>query len=171
MSIIPKKIREFLVKIRFLIPFLILKFISIFELITLKILKPPIGTANWLVLKELEYGGYVTNIPRNIVSNKNSRTKEQILWGGMKGGDRMSRLHHGCAKIYTKYLQPFVQRQKSVVLVEIGVLRGTRVAIWSELFPSGRIIGLDIDLNHIKQNMDNLKWIILKRKELLQTIT
>jgi len=157
MSVVPKKIRRLLVKIKFLTSFLILKFFSIFELVWLKILRPPIGTEKWLVLKELEYGGYVTNIPRNIVSNKDPRTKEQILWGGMKGGDRMSKLHHGCAKIYAKYLRPFIRRQKSVVLIEIGVLRGTGVTIWSELFPRGRIIGLDIDLNHIKQNMDNLK--------------
>jgi len=157
MSIILKKIWRVLVKIKFLISFLILKFFSIFELVWLKILRPPIGTEKWLVLKELDYGGYVTNIPRNIVSNKDPRTKEQILWGGMKGGDRMSKLHHGYAKIYAKYLRPFIQQQKSIVLVEVGVLRGNGVAIWSELFPSGRIIGLDIDLSHIKQNMDNLK--------------
>jgi len=162
MSIIPKKIRRLLVKIKFLTLFLTLKFISSFELIKLKILRPPIGTEKWLVLKELEYGGHVINIPRNIVSNKDPRTKEQILWGGMTGGDKMSKLHQGYAKIYAKYLRPFVQREKPVVLVEVGVLRGTGVAIWSELFPSGRILGLDIDLNHIKQNMDNLK-----RKEAL----
>jgi hypothetical protein len=150
-------VRGFLIKTKFKIKFLILKFISICELIKLKILRPPIGTEKWLVLKELEYGGYVINIPRNIVSNKDPRTKGQILWGGMEGGDRMSKLHQGYAKIYAKYLRPFVQREKPVVLVEVGILRGTGIAIWSELFPSGRILGLDIDLNHIKQNMDNLK--------------
>ena len=144
-------------KIKFKIKFLTLKFISSCELIKLKILRPPIGTEKWLVAKELEYGGYVTNIPRNIVSNKDPRTKEQILWGGMEGGDRMSKLHQGYAKIYAKYLRLFVQRQKPVILVEIGILKGTGVAIWSELFPSGRILGLDIDLNHIKQNVDSLK--------------
>lgn len=157
MSIIPKKILRLLIKIKFKIKFLTLKFISIFELITLRILKPSVGTANWLVFKELEYGGYVMNRPRNIVSNKDPRTKEQISWGGMEGGDRMSKLHQGYAKIYGKYLQPFIQRQKPVVLIEIGVLEGIGVAIWSELFPRSRIIGLDIDLSHIKQNMDNLR--------------
>ena len=100
------------------------------------------------MLKELEYGGYVINIPRNIVSNKDPRTKEQILWGGMTGGDRMSKLHQGYAKIYAKHLRPFIQREKPVVLVEVGILRGTGVAIWSELFPNGRILGLDIDLGN-----------------------
>jgi hypothetical protein len=152
-----KKIWRFIEKIKFSVSFLILKFISIFELIWLKILRPRTGTEKWLVLKELEYGGYVTSIPRNIVSNKDPRTKEQLLWGGMEGGDRMSKLHHGYAKIYAKYLRSFLHRQKPVVLVEVGILRGTGVAIWSELFPNGRIIGLDIDLTHIKQNMDNLK--------------
>lgn len=156
-GIFSKIIWGLLIKIKFKIKFLILKFISGCELIKLKILRPPIGTEKWLVLKELEYGGHVINIPRNIVSNKDPRTKEQILWGGMTGGDRMSKLHRGYAKIYAKHLRPFVQREKPVVLVEVGVLRGTGVAIWSESFPSGRILGLDIDLNHIKQNMDNLK--------------
>lgn len=156
-GIFPKIIWRLLIKIKFKIKFLILKFISSCELIKLKILRPPIGTEKWLVLKELKYGGHVKNIPRNIVSNKDPRTKEQILWGGMTGGDRMSKLHQGYAKIYAKYLRPFAQREKPVVLVEVGVLRGIGVAIWSELFPSGRILGLDIDLNHIKQNMDNLK--------------
>jgi len=154
---VSKKIWRFLVGVKFKTKFLALKFLSIFERIWLKTLNPSVGTERWLALKELEYGGYVTNIPRNIVSNKDPRTKEQILWGGMKGGDRMSKLHHGYAKIYAKYLRPFIQQQKSIVLVEVGVLRGNGVAIWSELFPSGRIIGLDIDLSHIKQNMDNLK--------------
>ena len=157
MFVILKKFGKFLEKIKFKIKFLALKFLSTFELIWLKLLKPTKGTAGWLVLKELEYGGYVANIPRNIVSNKDPRTKKQILWGGMEGGDRMSKLHQGYASVYAKYLQPFIQQQKPVVLVEIGVLRGTGIAIWSELFPNGRIIGLDIDLSHMKQNMDRLK--------------
>ena len=37
-----------------IIKFLALKFISSCELIKLKILKPPLGTEKWLVLKELE---------------------------------------------------------------------------------------------------------------------
>ena len=75
----------------------------------------------------------------------------------MEGGDRMSKLHKGYGKIYAKYLQPFIQGEKPVVLIEVGILKGTGVAIWSELFLNGRIIGLDIDLSHIKQNMDSLK--------------
>ncbi|MCM8819792.1 MAG: hypothetical protein NC925_03245 [Candidatus Omnitrophica bacterium] len=157
MSIASKKAWGVLEKIKFSTLFLILKFISFFELITLKILRPPIGTAKWLILKELEYGGKVINVPRKIVSSKDPRFKEQTLWGGMEGGDRMSKLFHGYAEIYSKYLQPFIQRQKHIVLIEVGVLMGTGVAIWSDLFPKSRIIGLDIDLNHIKQNMNRLK--------------
>ena len=154
---VSKKIWRFLVGVKFKTKFLALKFLSIFERIWLKTLNPSVGTERWLALKELEYGGYVTNVLRNVVSNKDPRTKEQILWGGMEGGDRMSKLHKNYGKIYSKYLQPFIQRKKPVVLVEVGVLMGTGVAIWSELFPNSRIIGLDIDLSHIKQNMDNLK--------------
>ncbi len=157
MSAFFQEIRKFLAGAKFRIRFLGLKFVSVLEMIKLKVFKPPVGTRNWMVLRELEYGGYVVNMPRNVVSRKDPRTKEQILWGGWEGGDRMSKLHHGYAEIYAEYLRPFVQRRKSVVLAEIGVLMGTGVAIWSELFPDGRILGLDIDLSHIRQNIDNLK--------------
>ncbi|KAA3613093.1 MAG: hypothetical protein D8M58_12350 [Calditrichaeota bacterium] len=36
-------------------------------------------------------------------------------------------------------------------------MKGTGLAIWSELFTNIRILGLDIDLGHINNNMDNLK--------------
>ena len=76
---VSKKIWRFLVKVKFKVKFLALKFFSIFERIWLKTLSPSIGTEEWLALKELEYGGYVMNIPRNVISNKDPRTKEQIL--------------------------------------------------------------------------------------------
>ncbi len=39
----------------------------------------------------------------------------------------------------------------------MGILKGSGVAMWSELFPDSRIIGLDIDLGYIKNNMNFLK--------------
>ncbi len=43
-----------------------------------------------------------------------------------------------------------------MTLVECGILKGTGLAIWCDLFPEGRVIGLDIDLGHTKTNMENL---------------
>ena len=39
----------------------------------------------------------------------------------------------------------------------MGILKGSGVAMWCELFPNSRIIGLDIDLGHIQNNMSYLK--------------
>jgi hypothetical protein len=41
-------------------------------------------------------------------------------------------------------------------LVEVGILRGTGLAVWCDLFPRGRVIGLDIDLTHFKNNSSEI---------------
>lgn len=73
----------------------------------------------------------------------------------MQGGDRM--LDHGYAPKYAQYLAPYLQDQRRLTIVEIGILRGTGLAIWSDLFPSSRVIGLDIDLAHTRANMPALR--------------
>lgn len=154
-KLIPKKIKLIMRQIRDKFLPLILKL----QLFILKIIKPKKGTGNWLILKELYYGGLVINVPRKAISEHDSRTKEEMFAGGMIGGDRMSNLCHDYAKIYSKYLEKFINKDKKekIVLVEVGILRGTGLAIWSELFPNSRIIGLDIDLGNIERNMKNLK--------------
>ncbi len=75
----------------------------------------------------------------------------------MQGGDRM--LFHDYGKVYARYLAPFVSGSDSheLTLIEVGILKGTGLAIWCDLFKSGRIIGLDIDLEYFNANIDNLK--------------
>jgi hypothetical protein len=114
------------------------------------------GSKAWLISTEKKYGGYVTGVPRGRVGAKDTRSVEEIRAGGMTGGDRMSSAHHGYAGVYEQYLRPFLGKP-GVVVAEVGILKGTGLAIWSELFPDGRIIGLDIDLGNIRANMDNLK--------------
>lgn len=111
---------------------------------------------NVLISKEKKYGGRITNVPRNKVSHLDPRSKKAIKTGGMTGGDRM--LHHGYAKKYAEYLSRVLKEGASnVVLIEVGILRGSGVAMWCDIFNDGRIIGLDIDLGHIHGNMKNLK--------------
>ncbi len=69
----------------------------------------------------------------------------------MRGGDRMSPLRHNYGRYYEHALRPFVGRE-DVTLVELGILTGIGLAVWTDLFPHGRIIGLDIDLSHFAQN-------------------
>ncbi len=104
---------------------------------------------------EMKYGGRIVNVPRNKVSPNDPRTPEQLATGGMVGGDRM--FHHGYASVYARHLLPYVQSRKKITLVEFGILKGTGLAIWSDLFPGARIIGFDIDLGHIQANMEHLK--------------
>ena len=117
------------------------------------------GSPEWLVLMEHKYGGKVENVKRNKVSIHDPRSQEQLSTGGMIGGDRMGAVDHNYASLYSKYLKPFLNHKTKLVLIEVGVLKGTGMAIWSDLFPKGRIIGLDIDLGHFMGNYNNLKKI------------
>ena len=89
------------------------------------------------------------------VSPLDPRSSMEIRQRRLVGGDRM--LNHGYAKRYERYLRPYVHSENPVVLVEIGIFRGTGLAIWCDLFENGRIIGLDIDLGHIESQMGILE--------------
>ena len=116
--------------------------------------RPPLGSSEWLIRSEVRYGGYVTNVARRHVSPRDTRTPEQLAFGGMTGGDRM--LHHGYAPTYARYLQPFLGA-KDLTVAEFGILKGTGLAIWCDLFASARVIGLDIDLSHFRENRPALE--------------
>ena len=111
------------------------------------------GSKAWLIGTELKYGGLVKKVPRKKVSPLDERTPQQLATGGMQGGDRM--LFHGYAKTYESVLRRYIG--KSVTLVEVGILKGTGLAIWSELFENSKIIGLDIDLSYTQKNIPQLK--------------
>ena len=113
------------------------------------------GSSDWLVARELQYGGLVKDVPRNKLSPEDPRSAEKIRKGGMMGGDRMD--HHGYGPKYAEYLAPYISSQSRITLVEVGILMGTGLAIWCELFPHSRIIGLDIDLGYTRRNWEHLK--------------
>lgn len=116
----------------------------------------PAGSADWLIATEMKFGGHVSDVERRAVSAADPRNKTALRRGGMTGGDRM--FHHGYAGIYAEHLAPFVaSRLDRLTVVEVGILRGTGLAIWAELFPNADIIGLDIDLSHTKENLPELK--------------
>jgi len=112
------------------------------------------GTIPWLIGTEIKYGGMVTNLPIMKVSSNDPRTEERLKKGRMMGGDRM--LHNFYSKLYSKHLIPIIKRGNPVSLAEFGILKGTGLAIWCDLFPNGRILGFDVDLGHINDNRDYL---------------
>jgi len=116
--------------------------------------RPVFGSSEWLIRSEVRYGGCVTNVARRRVSRRDERTAEQLAFGGMTGGDRM--LHHGYAPTYARYLQSFLGA-RNLTVAEFGILKGTGLAIWCDLFADAHVIGLDIDLSHFEENRSTLE--------------
>ncbi len=113
-----------------------------------------VGSQRWLAATEKYFGGIVKGVPRNSVSELDPRSENQILSGGMTGGDRM--FHHDYAMHYADGLSKFLSKPPSTI-VEVGILKGTGLAVWGELFPDAEILGLDVDPKNFIDNYDNLK--------------
>ncbi len=79
----------------------------------------------------------------------------------MQGGDRMAagKQTHGYAPAYAQHLRSFVRDRRRLTLLEVGILKGSGLAIWSDLFPDARILGLDIDLSHARDH-----WPVLEAR-------
>lgn len=122
---------------------------------TVTLSKP--GTADWLIVTERRFGGFVKNVQVNTVSEVDPRDYDDVLKQGMQGGDRMA--FHGYAGEYEKYLAPFIDKHKRGLLVEIGILKGQGLALWCELFPEWRVVGLDIDLHNAVANDEHLRSV------------
>ena len=117
--------------------------------------RPDRGSAEWLTRTEIIYGGLVDDVARLKVSSLDQRSDEELAFGGMTGGDRM--LHNGYAPVYAAYLVHFSKnKEHHLSLAEFGILKGTGLAIWCDLFPEARVIGLDIDPSHFKENLQFL---------------
>ena len=112
-------------------------------------MRPETGSAGWLIKKEMEYGGLVTDVPRRRVSPLDPRSPAQLAYGGMTGGDRM--YDNGYAEHYERHLRPFMGRS-ALTVAEFGILKGTGLAIWCDLFPDADVLGLDIDPEHFNNN-------------------
>lgn len=115
-----------------------------------------VGGEMWLIATEKHFGGRITGVKRKRVSHKDPRSLVRLAVGGMTGGDRM--MHHGYARFYAQHLERFVHnRLVPLTVVEVGVLRGGGLALWSSLFPEADVIGLDIDPSHFFENIDDLR--------------
>lgn len=106
-----------------------------------------------LTFLEIKYGGYQEFIKPSYF-DQNPKIKGYTL-GYHFGGDRFSPLHHNYQSIYSKYLK--LAKFDSPVILELGILNGIGLAIWSDLYPKAKIIGLDYDVNIFFSNIENLK--------------
>lgn len=78
---------------------------------------------------------------------------------GKRGAGRMlykvrgsNAVSHSYATLYATYLP-----KKIGVLIELGILKGAGLAIWADVYPKGRIIGLDKDLLPFKEFKNSLR--------------
>jgi hypothetical protein len=103
-----------------------------------------IGSFEWLALTETLYGG----LQLGGVTSKTDR-----------GGDRMSPYYHGYGRCYAEFLKPFISanRTERLTLVEVGILNGSGLAIWCDLFPNARVIGFDVDPSNFQANRKSLE--------------
>lgn len=89
-------------------------------------------------LRELEekHGGLTNGY---VTTRSPHEKKKRKIGYKMRGGDRMTL--HNYAPVYAKHLPPDPR-----LIIEIGVLKGTGLFMWRDLFPKARIVGLDVDL-------------------------
>ncbi|HEY2119960.1 MAG TPA: hypothetical protein VGH37_12295 [Candidatus Acidoferrum sp.] len=71
----------------------------------------------------------------------------------------MSPYYHSYGRCYEEFLEPFVSAtaRSQLTLVEVGILNGSGLAIWCDLFPEARVLGFDIDLSNFQANRKNLE--------------
>lgn len=98
---------------------------------------------------ELKFGGYSTDVKPSI--NVIKTYKKSPL--KHTGGDRFNIFYHDYSEIYVKHLTKL--RTVSNIL-EIGILKGTGLAIWSEVFPKSTLFGFDWDLSNFEKNYEYL---------------
>jgi hypothetical protein len=102
--------------------------------------------ADFLREKEEEYGGGQVRVDRRVVSRHDGRLKRagaaEAIPGKMLSGARFIP-ESGYAEVHGAHLCP--RWEERFVLVEMGVLLGVGLAVWCDVLPRARIIGLDVD--------------------------
>jgi len=109
----------------------------------------PPGSYEWLVLSEASYGGIQLSV-------KDRERKLGIQTNGVQGGDRMTPFYHDYGRCYSEFLRPFVASVEQPTILEVGILNGSGLAIWCDLFRNSRVVGFDIDLENFEKNYQNL---------------
>lgn len=105
---------------------------------------------------EKKYGGK-QYIKREKVSEYDRRDPKQVFKMLHVGGDRMSENDHNYGNIYEKEVVQRFINHPNITLVEIGILQGTGLAIWCDVFPRADVYGLDFNLEYFERNVQNLK--------------
>lgn len=92
-----------------------------------------------LAALERKYGGKQA-VQRRKVSPFDPRGPVDDIGGAMQAGARFHDVHE-----YAAVYEALLKEREIDTLVELGVLLGSGLAVWCDVFPAARIIGLDID--------------------------
>jgi len=112
-------------------------------------------TSEQLSELETKYGGFVQGVHRNVPAHGaggDGYTEHQ-------GGDRMSHElgHHDYGTVYADFINRLrLQGVVNLAIAEVGILKGSGLAIWSEVFKGGTIFGFDIDPSNYQSNLGSL---------------
>jgi hypothetical protein len=98
------------------------------------------ASEGWLISRERRYAPQVGVLP-----GVTSRTNPHRYWALEQGGDKMASLRNGYARFYAPLLESRLGDVRT--LVELGVFQGVSMAIWCDLFPEAKVIGLDIEFD------------------------
>lgn len=117
---------------------------------------------------EQQFGGLVHHVPMHrdawkAVAKEDPRTFSQVA-AIMTGGDRFCAVKekqgcHGYGPAYAKYMQHMLAEplDEHTAVAEVGILKGSGLAVWSTMFPEAAILGFDLDIHNTQDNMAFLK--------------
>jgi hypothetical protein len=105
----------------------------------------------YLQFLEIKHDGYITEVPATIDSSKVKK-----IYSGSHTGGRMNVFFHDYSFKYSEYLTPLSQSDDLIRILEVGILKGTGLAVWSEYFNNKEIYGFDYDLGNFEDNKSYL---------------
>jgi len=104
-------------------------------------------TAEQLIDLEARFAPQVEKGPSAFSPLERERTCAHNL-----GGDKMAGDRNGYAEFYAW----LVNKVQPETLVELGVFRGSSLAVWDAVWPGIRLLGLDLELGRYEQNLPAL---------------
>jgi hypothetical protein len=107
------------------------------------------GSPGWLIRTEQTYS---PSRDRYRATNSRLSPNRRLV---NSGGDKMGLDRNGYAPAYADILRRWIGQGPA--LVELGAFRGSGLALWCELFTDGHIVGLDVDLEHFRENEPALR--------------
>lgn len=111
---------------------------------------------NTLTHLENKFGGITSASASYTKEDLDVAGKNERMSSSCQGGDRFS--ESGIYReVYSRNIISFID--KKVNIIEIGILKGTGIAIWNEIFKhkNTKIIACDIDIQNFLNNFKNIK--------------